>query len=87
MQPGFYVSFLAQACSGADASAPTASDPPAGKRLILLDVPDYEAVLQNEEHFVIETPAAERQALPVATYAIGILAAFWLIERLASLAA
>jgi hydrogenase/urease accessory protein HupE len=32
-------------------------------------------------------PAAERQALPVATYAIGILAAFWLIERLASLAA
>jgi D-serine deaminase-like pyridoxal phosphate-dependent protein len=37
-----------------------ASDPPAGKRLILLDVPDYEPVLQNEEHFVIETPAAER---------------------------
>jgi D-serine deaminase-like pyridoxal phosphate-dependent protein len=37
-----------------------ASDPPAGKRLILLDVPDYEAVLQNEEHLVIETPAADR---------------------------
>src|SRR5207253_4423358 len=37
-----------------------ASDPPAGKRLILLDVPNYEAVLQNEEHLVIETPAAER---------------------------
>src|SRR5205814_9188221 len=37
-----------------------ASDPPAGKRCILLDVPDYEPVLQNEEHFVIETPAAER---------------------------
>jgi D-serine deaminase-like pyridoxal phosphate-dependent protein len=37
-----------------------ASDPPAGKRLVLLDVPDYEAVLQNEEHLVIETPAAER---------------------------
>jgi D-threonine aldolase len=35
-----------------------ASDPPAGKRCRLLDVPDYEAVLQNEEHFVIETPAA-----------------------------
>jgi D-serine deaminase-like pyridoxal phosphate-dependent protein len=35
-----------------------ASDPPAGKRCKLLDVPDYEAVLQNEEHFVIETPAA-----------------------------
>jgi D-serine deaminase-like pyridoxal phosphate-dependent protein len=37
-----------------------ASDPPAGKRCVLLDVPPYEAVLQNEEHFVIETPAAER---------------------------
>ncbi len=37
-----------------------ASDPPAGKRLVLLDVPDAEAVLQNEEHLVIETPAAER---------------------------
>jgi D-serine deaminase-like pyridoxal phosphate-dependent protein len=37
-----------------------ASDPPAGKRLVLLDVPDYEPVLQNEEHLVIETPAAER---------------------------
>jgi D-serine deaminase-like pyridoxal phosphate-dependent protein len=37
-----------------------ASDPPAGKRLVLLDVPDHEAVLQNEEHLVIETPAAER---------------------------
>jgi D-serine deaminase-like pyridoxal phosphate-dependent protein len=37
-----------------------ASDPPAGKRLVLLDVPDYEAVLQNEEHLVIETPAADR---------------------------
>jgi D-serine deaminase-like pyridoxal phosphate-dependent protein len=36
-----------------------ASDPPAGKRLILLDMGEYEAVLQNEEHLVIETPAAE----------------------------
>jgi D-serine deaminase-like pyridoxal phosphate-dependent protein len=35
-----------------------ASDPPAGKRCRLLDVPDYETVLQNEEHLVIETPAA-----------------------------
>jgi D-serine deaminase-like pyridoxal phosphate-dependent protein len=39
-----------------------ASDPPAGKRLVLLDVPDAEAVLQNEEHLVIETPAADRLA-------------------------
>jgi D-serine deaminase-like pyridoxal phosphate-dependent protein len=37
-----------------------ASDPPAGKRLVLLGVPDYQAVLQNEEHLVIETPAADR---------------------------
>ncbi len=37
-----------------------ASDPPAGKRCILLNVPDYEPVLQNEEHFVVESPAAER---------------------------
>jgi len=37
-----------------------ASDPPAGKRCFLLDVPDCEAVMQNEEHLVVETPAAER---------------------------
>jgi D-threonine aldolase len=37
-----------------------ASDPPAGKRCVLLNVPDYEAVLQNEEHLVVETPAADR---------------------------
>ena len=28
--------------------------------LVLLDVPDYQAVLQNEEHLVVETPAADR---------------------------
>ncbi len=37
-----------------------ASDPPAGKRLVLLNVPDYQAVIHNEEHLVVETPAAER---------------------------
>jgi D-serine deaminase-like pyridoxal phosphate-dependent protein len=37
-----------------------ASDPPAGKRCNLLDLPEYEPVLQNEEHFVVETPHAER---------------------------
>jgi D-serine deaminase-like pyridoxal phosphate-dependent protein len=37
-----------------------ASDPPAGKRLTLLDVSQYEAVLQNEEHLVIDTPAAAK---------------------------
>lgn len=35
-----------------------ASDPPAGKRLRLLNVADYEQVLQNEEHLVIESPNA-----------------------------
>jgi len=35
-----------------------ASDPPAGKRLTLLNVLDYEPVLHNEEHLVIESPAA-----------------------------
>jgi D-threonine aldolase len=37
-----------------------ASDPPAGKRCVLLGVQDYEAVLQNEEHLVVETPHADR---------------------------
>jgi D-serine deaminase-like pyridoxal phosphate-dependent protein len=37
-----------------------ASDPPAGKRLVLLDLPDAEQVLQNEEHLVVETPTADR---------------------------
>jgi D-serine deaminase-like pyridoxal phosphate-dependent protein len=37
-----------------------ASDPPAGKRCTMLDIPDAEAVLHNEEHLVVETSAAER---------------------------
>jgi D-serine deaminase-like pyridoxal phosphate-dependent protein len=47
-----------------------ASDPPAGKRCVLLDVPDYHAVLQNEEHLVIETPAADRFEPGAEIYAI-----------------
>jgi len=47
-----------------------ASDPPAGKRCILLNVPEYEPVLQNEEHFVVETPAAEKFAPGDVAYAI-----------------
>jgi D-serine deaminase-like pyridoxal phosphate-dependent protein len=35
-----------------------ASDPPAGKRLILPDLPDAEQVLQNEEHLVVRTERA-----------------------------
>lgn len=37
-----------------------ASDPPAGKRCVLLNVPSCEHVLQNEEHLVVETPAADQ---------------------------
>jgi D-serine deaminase-like pyridoxal phosphate-dependent protein len=37
-----------------------ASDPPAGNRLMFPDLPDAKAVLQNEEHLVIETPEAGR---------------------------
>ncbi|NBO92575.1 MAG: D-TA family PLP-dependent enzyme [Planctomycetia bacterium] len=37
-----------------------ASDPGPGKRLILLDVPAHEQVLQNEEHLGIETPHASQ---------------------------
>jgi D-serine deaminase-like pyridoxal phosphate-dependent protein len=37
-----------------------ASDPPAGKRCVLLDIADYEPLIQNEEHFVVQTPAANR---------------------------
>ena len=35
-----------------------ASDPPVGRRLIMLDIPDAEQVLQNEEHLVIQTSQA-----------------------------
>lgn len=35
-----------------------ASDPPAGKRVVFPDLPDAEAVLQNEEHLVLQTPRA-----------------------------
>jgi D-threonine aldolase len=47
-----------------------ASDPPAGKRCVLLNVPDYEPILQNEEHFVIETPAAAKFTPGDEVYAI-----------------
>lgn len=47
-----------------------ASDPPAGKRLILLNVPEYEAVLQNEEHLVIETDTADQFPIGAEIYAV-----------------
>lgn len=49
-----------------------ASDPPAGDRLRFPSIPDARAVLQNEEHLVIETeqaaqfvPGDERIAIPI----------------------
>jgi D-serine deaminase-like pyridoxal phosphate-dependent protein len=47
-----------------------ASDPPAGKRCILLNVPDYQAVLQSEEHLVVETPATGSFDLGDVVYAM-----------------
>ena len=35
-----------------------ASDPPAGRRVVFPELPDAEAVLQNEEHLVLETSKA-----------------------------
>jgi D-serine deaminase-like pyridoxal phosphate-dependent protein len=37
-----------------------ASDPPAGNRVIFPDLPDAKAVLQNEEHLVLQTAEAHR---------------------------
>jgi len=47
-----------------------ASDPPAGKRCVLLNVPDYEPLLQNEEHLVIDTPVADRLPPGTVVYAV-----------------
>jgi D-threonine aldolase len=47
-----------------------ASDPPAGKRSFLLNVPDFEPVAHNEEHFVVTTPAASRFAPGDVVYAM-----------------
>jgi D-serine deaminase-like pyridoxal phosphate-dependent protein len=47
-----------------------AADPPAGKRLVLLDVPDVTPVLHNEEHYVVETPAADKYPPGSIIYAV-----------------
>jgi D-threonine aldolase len=47
-----------------------ASDPPAGKRCVLLDVHEFQPAIHNEEHFVIDTPEAERFALGDELFAI-----------------
>jgi len=47
-----------------------ASDPPAGQRCRVLGVPNAVAVAHNEEHLVIETPAADRYRPGDGLYAI-----------------
>jgi D-serine deaminase-like pyridoxal phosphate-dependent protein len=47
-----------------------ASDPPAGQRCHLLNLPEYEPLRQNEEHFVIRTPAADQFKIGDVIYAI-----------------
>jgi D-serine deaminase-like pyridoxal phosphate-dependent protein len=47
-----------------------ASDPPAGQRCVLLNVPEYKPILQNEEHLVIEAPGESRLAPGDAVYAL-----------------
>jgi D-serine deaminase-like pyridoxal phosphate-dependent protein len=47
-----------------------ASDPPAGKRVTLLDFPPCEAVGHNEEHLVVETPEADRYKPGDVVYAL-----------------
>jgi D-serine deaminase-like pyridoxal phosphate-dependent protein len=49
-----------------------ASDPPAGNRVVLLNVPDSKTLLQNEEHLVVETPAAEQFPPGAVAYAMPI---------------
>ena len=46
------------------------SDPPMAKRIHLLDVPDCEIVGHNEEHLIVETPAADRFAPGDLVYAL-----------------
>lgn len=47
-----------------------ASDPPADNRCALMDIRDYKAVLQNEEHLVITTPHAAQYNPGDVVYAI-----------------
>ena len=47
-----------------------AADPPADKRVHLIEIPDYKIVTHSEEHLVIETPHADRWSIGTITYAI-----------------
>lgn len=47
-----------------------ATDPPAGKRCVLLNIPRYEPTVHNEEHFVLDTPDADQWQPGDAVYAL-----------------
>jgi D-serine deaminase-like pyridoxal phosphate-dependent protein len=47
-----------------------ASDPPAGKRVTLLDFPTHTPVGHNEEHYIVETAEAEKYSPGDVVYAI-----------------
>jgi D-serine deaminase-like pyridoxal phosphate-dependent protein len=47
-----------------------AADPPAGKRCVLLNLTEYTPVLQNEEHFGIDTTEASRWKIGDVVYAV-----------------
>jgi D-serine deaminase-like pyridoxal phosphate-dependent protein len=47
-----------------------AGDPPAGKRVRMMDMDDCEQVLHNEEHLVLETPRAANYAVGDVLYAM-----------------
>ncbi|MFO0935738.1 MAG: D-TA family PLP-dependent enzyme [Gemmataceae bacterium] len=49
-----------------------ASDPPAGKRLVLLEQPDAVAVGHNEEHYIVEVPNPDRWQIGDFAYAVPI---------------
>lgn len=47
-----------------------ASDPPLARRIHLLDAPEHTPVAQNEEHYIIETPHADRYQPGDVVYAL-----------------
>lgn len=47
-----------------------AADPPAGKRCVLLNLSEFTPVLQNEEHFAVDTPAADSWKIGDVIYAV-----------------
>lgn len=47
-----------------------AADPPAANRVFVLDVPEAVIIAHNEEHLVVETPAADRFAPGDVAYAL-----------------